>query len=143
MTIANEISNRIVIDLLRIGAYLQRAGNRISGDYGLTQQQFVVLNEIAVKGPLSQKAIVGSLLFEKSNVSKIVSKLKTLNLIDVATSTDDARITILTATPYGDDLWKNCMHDFDAWNKDWLSSLVDAKTNQVLYALGIMNELIK
>jgi uncharacterized protein YdgA (DUF945 family) len=48
-------SNRIVVLLLRTSAHLNRTGNRITGQFGLNQQQFVVLNEIVTHGPIMQK----------------------------------------------------------------------------------------
>ncbi len=34
----------LIQNLLKTGTYLQREGNRIVGEYGIKQQQFVVLN---------------------------------------------------------------------------------------------------
>ena len=49
--------------------------NPVCQKFGLKQQQFNVLNEILWYGPISQKELGETLLFEKSNVSKIVKTL--------------------------------------------------------------------
>lgn len=111
---------QVVRDLLQIGAFLQKTGNRIAGEFGLTQQQFVVLNEIVEKGGINQKQIVGALLFEKSNVSKVVKKLHTLGLIHVASDPEDARSTMLSITMEGEGLWRECLGRMNAWSQTWL-----------------------
>ena len=82
---------QIVKSLLRLGVFLQREGNRIVSDFGLNQQQLVVLKEIQEKGPVSQREICSELLLEKSNVSKIVGKLYSQGYITVSHSERDNR----------------------------------------------------
>jgi DNA-binding MarR family transcriptional regulator len=67
-----EKETLIVQLLLRCGLFLQREMNQVCRRFGLKQQQFSVLNEIVWHGPINQKELGESLLFEKSNVSKIV-----------------------------------------------------------------------
>ncbi len=57
-------ANKMVIELLRLGAYLQREGARVTREFGLAQQQFVVLVAVKEQGPVSQKAILSDLLYE-------------------------------------------------------------------------------
>ena len=87
---------RIVFNFLRIGAFLYREGNRIVSEYGLNQQQFVVLKYISRHQPINQKEIYSHLLFEKSNLSKIIKKLKNLDLIKKETDLNDSRYSLLT-----------------------------------------------
>lgn len=119
----NENKIQIVRTLLQIGAYLQKTGNRITKRFGLTQQQFVVLNEIVKRESINQKQIVGALLLEKSNVSKIVKKLHAAKLINVATSSADARSVVLCPAKKGINVWKACMCNFNEWNVTWLDPL--------------------
>ncbi len=113
----------IVRNILRVGAYLQRVGNRIIGPHGIRQQQFVVLNEILVRKTVSQKQLVGRLLYEKSNVSKIIKKLKDLHLIQTTSDMKDKRVKLLTPTARGEKIWKLCMADLNKWNKNWIAPL--------------------
>lgn len=132
---------QIVMTLLNIGANLLRTGNRISDEYGLKQQQFVVLNEIANKGEVNQKQLVGELLYEKSNVSKIVKKLKALGLIEVTPSPEDGRITILRITSLGKKTWVECMAKFDAWNREWIKPLTTDEITDTIQMLKRLKKL--
>jgi len=114
---------KIVKSLLRLGAYLQREGDRLLSSFSLTQQQFVVLKEIQEKGPLSQKQICSGLLFEKSNVSKIVKKLEAAGLIQRTVSPGDGRVDLVSVTRKGEKVIGLCMARLDVWNRRWLRPL--------------------
>jgi DNA-binding MarR family transcriptional regulator len=88
----------LIVNLLRIGAFLQRNGNCILHEFNINQQQFVVLNHIFRNQPVNQSNICSNLLFEKSNISKIISKLESLKYIDQRKSGDDKRSTVITCT---------------------------------------------
>lgn len=79
----SEYALRLIKDLLVDGVYLHKEGSRLVNEQNLTQQQFVVLNEIVECSEINQKDFVWNLLFEKSNVSKIVKKLKYLGYIEI------------------------------------------------------------
>src|SRR5210317_272865 len=90
-----EKETRIVQLLLKCGLFLQREMNQVCQRFGLKQQQFSVLNEIVWHGPINQKELGEKLLFEKSNVSKIISILLEKNLIGSAIAPSDRRMTLL------------------------------------------------
>lgn len=115
--------HRIVRDLLQIGAFLQKTGNRITKKFGLTQQQFTVLYEIGGNDAINQTHLVGALLLEKSNVSKIVNFLQHNGLIRVDVNAADARATILSITEKGRAVMEDCMTALNAWNQTWLEPL--------------------
>jgi len=89
---------KLVHEMLRCAAYLQREMTRVCRQYGLKQQAFSLLNEIICHGPMSQKEAGQRLLLEKSNVSKIVGLLLDKGLITAAQDTHDRRITLLVET---------------------------------------------
>ena len=107
-----EKETQIVQLLLKCGLFLQREMNQVCQRFGLKQQQFSVLNEIVWYGPINQKELGEMLLFEKSNVSKIVSILLEKNLINSAVAPGDRRMTLLFETPEGFAVWKDCMQAF-------------------------------
>lgn len=121
--------------VLLLGAFLQREASRLLQAHGLNQQQFVVLKEIEERGPLLQKDLCSALLFEKSNVSKIVAKLVQLRLVDVAAPPEDARRTVLSANPRGREVIGVAMHALDRWNAAWLAALDDREVASVLASL--------
>jgi DNA-binding MarR family transcriptional regulator len=109
----SEKEAQIVQLLLRCGQFLQRETNTVCQQFGLKQQQFTVLNEIVWQGPISQKEVCERLLFEKSNLSKIVKILMEKELIHVEVAPGDRRMTLLTETQEGVALWEACMQAFN------------------------------
>ena len=138
----NKSEIQIVKNLLQMGTFLQKTGNRLIREFDLTQQQFVVLNEIAEKRSVSQKQIVGELLFEKSNVSKIVKKLHLAGLINVSSSSEDARTTVLSITKKGKKQWTECMHLLNTWSIAWLEPLNENEITDSVKTLCKLRSLI-
>ncbi|MCP3924365.1 MAG: winged helix-turn-helix transcriptional regulator [Desulfobacterales bacterium] len=108
-------------------------------DYGIKQQQFVVLNEIVINGPVNQKKIIGELLFEKSNVSKIIKVLLKKEMIKVEQSKTDSRVTLLTCTSQGYKVWQNCINDMDKWSKSFTS---DLSKEEITHSIQILEKLL-
>ena len=119
----SESITQIVQGLLKCGQFLQREMNQVCQRFGLKQQQFTVLNEIVWNGPISQKELGETLLFEKSNVPKIVKILLEKKWIRVAVATHDRRLTLLTETPEGFAVWKESMQAFNQSSSELISTL--------------------
>ena len=132
---------RIVMSIVRMGAYLDRTGNRLIEEFNINQQQLVILNEIIIKNELSQKQLVGEFLYEKSNVSKIVKKLKSMALIDVKKSEQDARVTLLRATEEGRNVAMQSIRKFTKWNEEWIKLLSEKERNETIKVLDRLSEL--
>ncbi len=130
-----RIEDRLAAELLQIGAYLIRVGGRLVAGHGLSQQQFVVLKQIEERGPLSQKEVCSALLYEKSNVSKAVSRLSHLGLITASHSPEDGRVVVLEITPAGRKVVDECMAGFKEWNSAWAGRLSPAEIRGALRLL--------
>ena len=133
-----EKETLIVQLLLRCGLFLQREMNQVCNRFGLKQQQFSVLNEIVWHGPISQKELGETLLFEKSNVSKIVRILLEKKLIDVVIAPGDRRMTLLYETPEGVAVWKDCMQAFHESSTEMMSQLSE---NEAAKAFKFLKKL--
>lgn len=131
----------IVASLLKLGTFLTREGNRLLGSLGINQQQFVVLRHIQNREPVNQKEICSQLVFEKSNVSKIIKKLILLQLVEMETSPLDSRVRVIYTTPKGKQLVKEGMTIFQAWNHHWLSSLSDTEQMHAELVLDKLSRL--
>ena len=121
VTPGNE--TQIIQLLLKYGLFLQREMNQVFRRFGLKQQQFSVLDEIVWRGPISQKELGEALLFEKSNISKIVRILLEKKLINVTAGPIDRRLTLLSETPEGLSVWKDCMQAFNKSSRELLSQM--------------------
>jgi len=118
-----ENLTHIIQGLLKCGQFLQREMNQVCQRFGLKQQQFNVLNQIIWNGPISQKELGETLLFEKSNVSKIVKILLEKKWIRVVVATHDRRLTLLTETPEGFAVWKESMQAINQSSSELISNL--------------------
>lgn len=136
-------AHQIVRDLLLVGVFLQKTGNRITRAFGLTQQQFSVLYEIGKNDSVNQKQLVGALLLEKSNVSKIVKFLQSKALIKVSICADDARSTRLSITESGMQAISECMAALYTWNDMWLEPLNQDERNAAGKMLQKLKQLIR
>ena len=129
---------QIVQGLLQCGHFLKREMDQVCQRFGLKQQQFSVLNEIIWHGPLTQKELGERLLFEKSNVSKIIKVLFERKWIGVAVDTHDRRLTLLSETPEGFAAWEKCMQAFKESSSELISILSE---NEQLNAIRFLNRL--
>jgi len=136
----SENVTKTVQGLLKCGQFLQREMNQVCQRFDLKQQQFTVLNEIIWNGPISQKELVEALLFEKSNVSKIVKILIEKKWIRVAVDTHDRRLTLLTETPKGFSVWEECMQAFNQSSSELISILSE---HEQLNAIRFLKKLEK
>ena len=133
----------IVQSLIKSGLFVQRELNLVCQQFGLNTNQFNVLNEIILRGPFSQKVLCGRLLFEKSNISKIVRSLLDKELINVATAPEDRRLTLLIETQKGVELWKECRQSFYISSTELMSALSDEEIHNALDLLKRLEKEFK
>lgn len=110
-------------------------------EYGLTQQQFVVLVAVSEQGPVSQKEIVSDLLYEKSNVSKSVSRLVRLGLVSTSKGEVDSRVVMCEVTEAGRGVVGRCMRLMKEWNEQWLQGVSQDDLEQVWRVLSSLKRL--
>jgi MarR family transcriptional regulator, organic hydroperoxide resistance regulator len=130
-----------VVELLRTGAFLIREGGRIADWFGLSQQQLEVLRAIAEhpgETPLTQKQLRLELMYEKSNISKAVSRLISMGYVTAEASPRDGRARHLRVTPQGAEVASRGMEAFDAWTEDWLKGVGQGRLRQ---AAGLLRSL--
>ncbi len=137
-----EQSIEMINKLVMINIFLQRIGNRQITKFGLNQPQFAVLGEIARNKDLLQKNILGELLLEKSNLSKIIKKLYTMSLITMNPSETDGRKTVLNVTDKGRELLNECMNELDNMKLAFTEPLKDEELDQLTPAISRLTELV-
>jgi DNA-binding MarR family transcriptional regulator len=134
---------QIVQMLLICGLFLHRQMNMVCQRFNLKQQQFSVLNEIIWHGPISQKELGETLLFEKSNVSKIVRILFEKKLIRVVVAPHDRRLTLLSETAEGIAIWKDCMQAFHESSTEFMSHLSEGEEASIIRSLKKLQKAFK
>ncbi len=102
-------ANHLIRYLLRIGANLEKICNRVIADYGLTQQQLNVLNEVRRNHGITRNQIISMLGYEKSNLSKIVAKLEKLKYLTHTSGEKNKRVLLIHITTKGNEVWEKCI----------------------------------
>jgi DNA-binding MarR family transcriptional regulator len=130
-----DAESQLVLALVKNGLFLQRELGKVCQQFNLNTNQFVVINELMLRGPVSQKELCNRLLFEKSNVSKIVKTLLDKALISITVSPGDRRSTLLIETYKGSETWRNCLRHFNNSSTDMLSILSNEEIQIILRSL--------
>jgi DNA-binding MarR family transcriptional regulator len=94
-------------------------------------------------GPINQKELGEMLLFEKSNVSKIVRILLEKKMIDVEVAPGDRRMTLLFETPEGLAVWKDCMQAFHESSTEILALLSEDEATEAIRFLKKLQRAFK
>ncbi len=137
-----ELSIELVNRLFFVSVFLQRSGNRQIANHGLNQSQFSVLGEIVARGDIVQTDLLGDLLLNKSNLSKIIKKLNQLDLIDIDTADDDRRKTVLNATTKGKKVWTECMEELNKMKSIFTAPLEDGELEGIVSGLRLLTEMV-
>jgi DNA-binding MarR family transcriptional regulator len=127
-----EMEAQLVQLLIKSGVYLQRELNQVCQRHGLNINQFSVINEIVLQGPVSQKKLCERLLSEKSTISKIVKTLQDKKLISVSVAPNDRRSTLLIETAQGAELRRDCLQRFYESSTEFLAILSDKETKKTV-----------
>lgn len=135
--------NQIAVNVLRVSAYLLREGNRIASKYGLNQQQFVVLNYIRNNDRVHQSQICSSLVFEKSNVSKIIKKLEGLGFVEQKDDPEFSRSFMIETTALGRKMLKEGLVEFSTFHSELLSSFSEFERENLLLSTNMLSQLIR
>ena len=133
-----EREAQLVQLLIKCGLFLQRELNQVGQKHGINSNQFSALNEIILQGPISQKELCERLLFEKSNVSKIVKNLHDKGFISVTTAPNDRRSTLLIETRQGSEIWQECLHKFYESGTELMSVLSEEELRNTLRLMKIL-----
>ncbi len=98
-----SLDERVVLSIFRASSLLAKAGNRLAGSLGLSQQQWVVLAAIARGGPegLPLSALGRNLLVTKANITGMVDRLERDGYVAREAHPTDRRITRARLTPKG------------------------------------------
>lgn len=129
--------------LLRCSHFIERGMNTILRQFDLKQQQFAILNEIVQNGPISQKELAENLLYEKSNISRIIKILSEKKLIQITAATENRRLTLLIETAEGEWLWKRCMREFNMLSGQYLLELSKEKVNTTCALFRVLGKSLQ
>ncbi|MCK4910798.1 MAG: MarR family transcriptional regulator [Thermodesulfovibrionales bacterium] len=133
----------IVRHLMRLGAFMEREGSRALIPTNLTHQQFLVLSRISEQGSLSQKDLCDKMLYEKSNVSRIIKRLHSLGLVQIEPDSEDARRQVINTTDKGRLTIAQGKGIISDSVERWFSKLTDSESTEILSKLIWLNTMMR
>ncbi|OHB76642.1 MAG: hypothetical protein A2Z34_08115 [Planctomycetes bacterium RBG_16_59_8] len=97
-----RIESQLVSGILRNANLLLKVGNRLCGKFGITQQQWVVLEALAREPKGLKLSDLGKdLLVTKSNITGLVDRLERDDYVLREVTADDRRVLIARITEKG------------------------------------------
>ncbi len=138
-----EFGPIVIGKLMNIGGMLQRKANKLLYPFGLNQQQFSILFEIRKVERVCQKSMVNRLVLEKAHVSKIISKLHQMELIEIEPSIEDKRSSWISITPKGIEMVTRCQESIAKWNKEWIKKIDKDERRPMIDNLSVLQNLLK
>src|SRR5258708_34879377 len=84
-------------------AYLRASSNLVAriGPHDLTAPQFATLARLYERGTLSQNLLGRLVAMERANIRDVVLRLEKRRLVTSRRDPDDARLNLVSLTPYG------------------------------------------
>lgn len=100
----------------------------------LTRGALPVLLAIIRQAPITATELSCQLGLDKTMVSKLVTQLRTLDLVETEVSAEDRRVTLLSCTPFARErlelarrhIAEEYRARFEGWEDDEVSAFVDA-----------------
>lgn len=128
----NKTTSAIIGKLMNIGGIIQKESNRLLSPHNLNHQQFSILFDIFANGKVQQKNLVNRLMLERAHVSKTVSKLLEMELIELSEHAEDQRASIISVTTKGVRLIEKCRKLFEEWRRINFANLSETELIQTL-----------
>ena len=135
-------TSRLVGKLMNIGALIERSTNRLLLPHDLNHQQFSILYEIFRAGEVQHKDVTNRLLLERAHVSKVVKKLQSMGLVEVAPHPDDGRSFLLSVSPAGRALVADCQSLFAAQKREWFRHFETEELLQILEEVSALQQAL-
>jgi len=101
-------SDSLAVRLMRVisksSTYLQRRSCNVFRKYGLTQNQYSVLNSLYNKDSLTINELLIRSLSTGGNMTIVINNLEAAGLVTRRTNPSDSRSTLISITPAGRDI---------------------------------------
>jgi MarR family 2-MHQ and catechol resistance regulon transcriptional repressor len=109
----------LVTGILRNGSLLVKIGNRIAGRWGLTQQQWVLLEALSKeKGELQLSELGKNLLVTKSNITGLIDRLERDGFVKRKREVEDRRVLKAKITEKGLKILRSIRASEVKWNRN-------------------------
>ncbi len=126
-------SYQTLMDLIRLGGLLHKAGNEFFRDRGLTQAQFNTLMVLRYTRPMGcrQNEICELLLVKPANVTGLVGRLQERGLVSRKVDSSDERARLVSISAKGQKLLKKVEPEYYAQIEDLMSVLSGTEAREL------------
>jgi len=149
MTARKDILEQAAIDLLSVPPLVFRQIRRklirstLAGlDAGITLHHVEIIRLLEKEGDLHVAEIGDKLQIARAQMTALVEKLVTLNLVERRTDAADRRITILTLSDYGRAVWREHRAGLIKAMREAMEHLSDEELQDLSQTLRRLQEML-
>lgn len=149
MTARKDILEQAAIDLLSVPPLVFRQIRRklirstLAGlDAGITLHHVEIIRLLEKEGDLHVAEIGDKLQIARAQMTALVEKLVTLNLVERRTDAADRRITILTLSDYGKAVWREHRAGLIKAMREAMEHLSDEELQDLSQTLRRLQEML-
>lgn len=102
-----EMTGAMMCQIMMLNSVIERQGNRLVEEHGLTLPQWLALGCIGHAGAegIGHSQIGQKLMLSKAPITGIVDRLERAELVERSADAKDRRVSRVTATPKGIETW--------------------------------------
>jgi MarR family transcriptional regulator, 2-MHQ and catechol-resistance regulon repressor len=132
-----DISEKLLIAIVRVSEAYKKDSSAIFKDYGLTFAQYTVLR--VLEGSENRQNTIGNvskiMLVSGANTTPIAKRLEKNGFLEKRKDPKDDRLTILEITPKGSQTLANIQTKKNELLRGYLSGYNDERKNEILTAI--------
>ncbi|RYG56520.1 MarR family transcriptional regulator [bacterium] len=133
------MTGAMMCQIMMLNSVIERTGNRLVEEHGLTLPQWLALGAIGFAGDegMPHSQIGQKLMLSKAPITGIVDRLERAGLVERHADAKDRRVSRAIATPKGVDTWWGVKHTLRNHSESTISQcLSDDEQEQLLVLLG-------
>lgn len=135
------VDGTVMCSIMVLNSVIERQGNRIMEEHGLTLPQWLALGCVAAggEGGASHSAIGARLMLSKSPVTGVIDRLERAGLVERKPDAHDRRVSRVVITEPGTAMWWRVKESFAAFSDELFEGFLDPEElKRLLDLLGRM-----
>ena len=137
------LSGVMMCHIMMLNSVIERTGNRLLEEHGLTLPQWLALGRISRAGDegLPHSQLGHQLMLSKAPITGIVDRLERAGLVERRADTKDRRVSRAIATPKGVETWWNVKHTLRQNSEGIIGTCLSSDEQEQL--LSLMGRLLE
>ncbi len=134
-----EMTGALMCQIMMLNSVIERQGNRLVEEHGLTLPQWLALGCIGHAGEagIGHSQIGQKLMLSKAPITGIVDRLERAGLVERSADAHDRRVSRVTATPKGHETWWSVKNTLKGHSESIVGAcLSSAEQEELLRLMG-------